>query len=79
MLNNAQGKYHRVNNMKDLFSNLFQIRSLLSPHKKVKNSFHPAKRGDFNKEIKSKKCRGEKKMLKRECSWLMNYSDGTLW
>lgn len=38
MLNSAQGKYC-INNMKDIFSNLFQIRSLLSPHQKVKNSF----------------------------------------
>lgn len=65
MLNSAQGKYYCINNMKDLFSNLFQIRSLLSPHQKVKNSFHTAKRGNSNKEIESNKCRKEKKNSKK--------------
>lgn len=64
MLNNAQGKYYCVNNMKDLFSNLFQIRSLLYPHQKVKNSFHTAQKGDFNKEIESKKCKERKRFQK---------------
>lgn len=64
MLNNAQGKYYCVNNMKGLFSNLFQIRILLFPHQKVKDSFHTAKKGDLNKEIECKKYRGEKRFQK---------------